>query len=746
MADDHKATLTKEEANRMLHLCRKKRYGTACWPCRQRKVKCDTNKPCETCVRRGHAQLCEFKPDQLPAEGSQQRRSTAASSSITAAPTDEHVSANLLARHANKRARSLSSSDGRRTTSREPAGDGIRVAPSSGEMSRYLGQNSLPAFLRERASFSRQEVGVESIRQDMQSIFEFDTTSPYPLMSSRHVDLLTVDISAELPSDRVVMKLFHAYKEIPHPFWGFVLDVDDLESKLIVYLEERANHAKNAAKPTKPVSPSWLAILFAVLGVGSQYHDSPFHIRARDSQRFIQISFHFLRVGNFLLRPDLDSIQAMLLTGFVLLNDMKAEASWALLGLTIRLAQSLGLDRAHTYDGRESSDNSRKDHLRRTLWWTIVWHDCLTSLSFDRTPMTAYSICPIPTGPNAAGGWRYLEGMYHLCQLVGRRLAPEQAANITYEQILDNCRMVENIRDEMVPQLRSKDACRSAIDRLHYFAIRLHTAFVVSVCCRPALRSGEGGPLNAQQKAVLSERCKFNLTETVRMFLAMHQLSVIPTRSWAFMYHGLSSALLLGILGVTKTNHEVRGLQGDLIDALSATAAKEKTSPKLQHQRTDHDIELSGPLSRALMVLKNIYDHCCQGAGQASAGATSVANNSSSSKIRDDGNTGNNRVVGNSAAFGADALKLGQSLAVSGSISTGGNNSGATSGAASGATSGVTSGAASRAGTPQLPPSHDSQAVTALLPISSPFAGSLDPHQNAALAMAELQHGSFEMG
>lgn len=163
-------------------------------------------------------------------------------------------------------------------------------------------------------------------------------------------------------------RLFHAYKEIPHPFWGFVLDIDDLETKLMVYLEERAKNAKNSTKPTKPVSASWLAILFAVLAVGSQYHDSPYHIRTRDSQRYIQISFHFLRVGNFLLRPNLDSIQAMLMTGFVLLNDMKAEASWALLGLTTRLAQSLGLDRHQPYDGRESPDYRKKDHLRRTLW------------------------------------------------------------------------------------------------------------------------------------------------------------------------------------------------------------------------------------------------------------------------------------------------------------------------------------------------------------------------------------------
>lgn len=65
---------------------------------------------------------------------------------------------------------------------------------------------------------------------------------------------------------------------------------------------------------------------------------------------------------------------------------MKAEASWALTGLTCRLAQSLGLHRPNTYDGRESAQPNAKpkEMIRRKLWWTCVWHDTLTSLSFDR--------------------------------------------------------------------------------------------------------------------------------------------------------------------------------------------------------------------------------------------------------------------------------------------------------------------------------------------------------------------------
>jgi len=113
--------------------------------------------------------------------------------------------------------------------------------------------------------------------------------------------------------------------------------------------------------------------------------------------------------------------------------------------------------------------------------------------------------------------------------------------------------------------------------------------------------------MDLAQKALLAEKCKQNLAETVRMYLKMHSLSVVPTRSWAFTYHSLSSAVLLGILGETRTDPEVRQLQGQLISALSATAAKEHTSPP--PPRSEKDVELSGPLSRALTALKNIYDH-----------------------------------------------------------------------------------------------------------------------------------------
>ncbi|XDG00586.1 hypothetical protein ABKA04_000201 [Annulohypoxylon sp. FPYF3050] len=288
-------------------------------------------------------------------------------------------------------------------------------------------------------------------------------------MSSKHLDRLTQDIFSELPSDREVMILFRAYKEITHPFWGFVIDIDDLESRIMIYLEERAKNAREHSKSSRRVSASWLAILFSVMAVGSQYRDSPYHIRTRDAQRYVQISFHFLRLGNFLLR------------------------------------------------------------------WTCLWHDTLTSLSFDRPNMTNIQCCPIPLSPSSSvEGLSYLEAMYTLCEVISQKLNPDATAGYSYETILENCQAVESIRDKVFPQLRSKEACKSVVDKLQHYAIRLHTSFVISV----------------------------------------------------------------------------RQLQGDLISALSAAAAKEQTSPAPDHiPKIDRDIELSGPLSRALTALKNIYDY-----------------------------------------------------------------------------------------------------------------------------------------
>ena len=323
-------------------------------------------------------------------------------------------------------------------------------------------------------------------------------------------------------------------------------------------------------------------------------------------------SFHCLRLSNFLIRPTLESLQALLILGFVLANDMKAEASWALLGLSCRLAQALGLHRGPNESSRNPAyptTPTPNDIPRRKLWWTMVWQDALLSLSFDRPPVATITRCEMPLSPDAAlKGFTYPEAMYNLCAIILTAVKNDSNSTSDYHHIINYSQKVEDIRSQVKPEIRIKEACKTVQDKLQHYAVRLHTSFVISVLCRPALRRNTSPGMDPPQKAILALKCKQNLTETVRMYLKMHSFSVIPTRSWAFTYHGLSSAVLLGILGETKADPEVRKLQGELIECLSATTAKDGTL-RGEKGKVGKDIELSGPLSRALAALRNIYEH-----------------------------------------------------------------------------------------------------------------------------------------
>ena len=171
-------------------------------------MKCDNKEPCENCVKREHPGLCSYKPNRN------------ANIKAPSAASEGNVS--------RKRARSFS--DGRDTNAKAERQDSwpraigesygklqkqlqrnvntfttASIEDSDPSADRYLGQNSIPALLREQSSPTDKTERVD-IRQEMRPILGLDTSAPFPLMSSKHLNSLAQDISAELPSDREVMK------------------------------------------------------------------------------------------------------------------------------------------------------------------------------------------------------------------------------------------------------------------------------------------------------------------------------------------------------------------------------------------------------------------------------------------------------------------------------------------------------------------------------------------------------------
>jgi Fungal Zn(2)-Cys(6) binuclear cluster domain len=61
-ADASDDQLGESEINEILRRKRKVRGQRACYPCRQRKVKCNHETPCQRCIERGHTDLCRYQP------------------------------------------------------------------------------------------------------------------------------------------------------------------------------------------------------------------------------------------------------------------------------------------------------------------------------------------------------------------------------------------------------------------------------------------------------------------------------------------------------------------------------------------------------------------------------------------------------------------------------------------------------------------------------------------------------------
>lgn len=75
--------------------------------------------------------------------------------------------------------------------------------------SRYLGQNSIAAFLSEEAQIgsSPREGEHDVIRKDIMPILGLQiSAAPYPFMSKEHMDKIRHDIAMALPSDKEVLK------------------------------------------------------------------------------------------------------------------------------------------------------------------------------------------------------------------------------------------------------------------------------------------------------------------------------------------------------------------------------------------------------------------------------------------------------------------------------------------------------------------------------------------------------------
>jgi hypothetical protein len=216
------------------------RNRKACLPCRERKVRCNHQQPCQTCVKRGHADLCFY--NQAPESRS---------------PRREVIQVNQPATdldHSNNTAHPTSH------------GDSVSIPTPS-----LLGGNSIISVARPNSAQPQSD-------NERCAAFE---TGIFPLLgmneaSNREQSPRSGRSDLKLADDQEIITLFSFYRDRVHPF-QFVIDDLAIIEKLICSL---INHDTEVGQ----VDNHSLCLLHAILAAGAQFSDMNTVARVRKSR------------------------------------------------------------------------------------------------------------------------------------------------------------------------------------------------------------------------------------------------------------------------------------------------------------------------------------------------------------------------------------------------------------------------------------------------------------------------------
>ncbi|KAL4747815.1 hypothetical protein BDW72DRAFT_7205 [Aspergillus terricola var. indicus] len=597
-------TTERQEIDRVLRLKRKQRESKACYPCRQRKVKCDGSHPCRTCVKRDHPEICAYNVEkdtprrrtQLR-QAEQTRKSRNEGARPTRSPTSADAESQLLAT--------------------SPLGS-PRSSGQANEASSYVfsGDNSLVSMLRQQdpdGAMAREATSVLGLH---------NTYLSYPFIESKTSQDRWAAFVDILPHRDEVLKFFHFYRICAYPFNPILVDVDKFESDICIYL---GAYASGDLSDRNKISEQWssgkavghISLLLATLAAGAHFSDLENPQRSELCQDFARRSFQALRLANFLFRPSLDVVQSLLILGNTLQNNGQSDAAWALLGTTVRLAQTLGL---HTERGISHWPEHAKQKAK-SLWSMTVWQDSLLSLCYDRPPIA--STRGWTPDAHSLSQLSYTNLMHYLCWTALGIIGMQESAATEPNHNLTLLAELDSTYARAQPHLLRREDCRNLQQHLEHLALRMHVSFCVSALCRPAIKTSP--PFSEDSRyATLRTRARESLIIASKAFLDFQALSVVPLRTWSMVHTVLSSTLLLCTWQETRDDPECRDLQRRVISVFSDTNGKDTgTSEYSQWLSTRH--------IRALITLRQTLKqrsslgNVNQGHSQRPAGITDLS-------------------------------------------------------------------------------------------------------------------------
>lgn len=384
---------------------RHKRRGVAlsCAECRRLKLKCSRIFPCSNCVKKGCSAICP--------EGS---LTTGKGNRFVLANTEAlHDKINELSNRVRHLEDALAQSHAQNSTYPHPLlaeellqikrpleRERMDVSPavkeeesetndtidsigslsiSYGGRSTFYGQTANSWYLLQNEEGAEEEDD-RPVQQPMPlDVAWLNHTFPFAPPVSNTGQGVRDSIIDLLPSNVLARKLCDIY--FRHAAWMYtpITETDFYETIFVpIYEQEAAYHGSAGSHR--------LAVLFIVLALGTLLDlERPAH--SPESKQFYQLGRAALALDSVLDEQSFLAIQAMLLMSHFLFLSEVAGPRWVIMGMVVKLAQSIGL---HRDSGRWKLEKYETQR-RRELFYELLTYDSWQSLTFGRPPSLSKS-------------------------------------------------------------------------------------------------------------------------------------------------------------------------------------------------------------------------------------------------------------------------------------------------------------------------------------------------------------------
>ncbi|KAK2036161.1 hypothetical protein LZ31DRAFT_571538 [Colletotrichum somersetense] len=532
------------EIDRVLRQKRQQHGSRSCVPCKRRKVRCDNDTPCTTCKKRGHPEICVYEASKPSRRATSVQRS-AHNNEILTDPVRLYTDSAALG-----------------------TPDLLHLQRTSDRSS--LAENySIESMAQTKA---HQTYGEELARELGSVLGLQNSLTCYPFMdlassTERWCGLLQV-----IPHRQEILSLFPIFQLRVFPFNPLLVDMGQFELDMHRYLRAYAAGAFDSTT----ISNDWgnkraiglISLILAVLSSAAHFSDLVEPERSRVCYDLGRRSFQALRLANFLFHPTLDNVQTMSVLGNMLQNTGQSDASWAWLGTTARLAQTLQF---HARGSRMDLPEAVKVKVR-ACWSNIVWQDTLLSMCHARRPL-AIPNEPAQVDLDSEGSELTYHGFMRAICGIAITVLNNDCRDI--DVVTSLLEQLDTLHQKTKPHLQDHDQCGSSLEYFEHLALKLQKSFLVTFLCRPEIRNGNRSsnhsPIALSQKQLrLRKRAEDNLIEATKTFLEFRAVSTVPLRTWSMVHAALSSVLLLCIWDETRVKPECRYLREKAIEAFSS--------------------------------------------------------------------------------------------------------------------------------------------------------------------------------